>query len=64
MSRWKNSKGINIDQEKGRFNNWDYPRIQEGKPTSNWVVQNIRGFRLEGINFNNEFNSDRFNAPN
>ena len=38
MSRWKNSKGINIDQEKGRFNNWDYPRIQEGKPTSNWVV--------------------------
>ena len=30
-----------------RFVNWQYPEIEEGKPTKyNWVVQNIAGLRL------------------
>ena len=30
-----------------RFSNWEYPVIEDGKPTKyNWVVQNIEGFAL------------------
>lgn len=30
-----------------RFDHWQYPEIEEGKPTKyNWVVQNITGLRL------------------
>jgi acetyltransferase-like isoleucine patch superfamily enzyme len=30
-----------------RFDNWEYPEIEEGKPTKyNWVVQNKDGLRL------------------
>lgn len=30
-----------------RFTGWEYPEIEEGKPTKyNWVVQNIDGFQL------------------
>jgi acetyltransferase-like isoleucine patch superfamily enzyme len=30
-----------------RFNDWNYPDIEDGKPTRyNWIVQNIDGFKL------------------
>ena len=30
-----------------RFDNWQYPEIEEGKPTKyNWVVQNVPGLKL------------------
>ena len=30
-----------------RFSNWDYPEIEDGKPTKyNWVVQNKDGLKL------------------
>ena len=30
-----------------RFNDWNYPDIEDGKPTRyNWVVQNLDGFQL------------------
>ena len=30
-----------------RFTNWQYPEIEEGKPTKfNWVVQNVAGLKL------------------
>lgn len=30
-----------------RFENWQYPEIEEGKPTRyNWIVQNVRGLKL------------------
>ena len=30
-----------------RFSDWQYPKIEEGKPTKyNWVIQNMDGFRL------------------
>lgn len=30
-----------------RFSDWQYPEIEEGKPTKyNWVIQNMDGFRL------------------
>ena len=30
-----------------RFENWEYPEIEEGKPTKyNWVVQNVDDFKL------------------
>ncbi len=33
--------------EKDRFENWQYPEIEEGKPTKwNWVVQNVDGLEL------------------
>ena len=36
-----------MENEKDRFNEWQYPKIKEGKPTKyNWVVQNIKGFEL------------------
>ena len=34
-------------QDKNRFDNWQYPNIEEGKPTKyNWVVQNKDGLKL------------------
>ena len=33
--------------DKDRFENWQYPKIEEGKPTKyNWVVQNVDGLEL------------------
>jgi len=33
--------------EKSRFQNWQYPEIEEGKPTKyNWIVQNKGGLKL------------------
>ena len=30
-----------------RFSKWEYPEIEDGKPTKyNWVVQNLEGFTL------------------
>ncbi len=30
-----------------RFSHWEYPKIEDGKPTKyNWVVQNLLGFKL------------------
>jgi acetyltransferase-like isoleucine patch superfamily enzyme len=30
-----------------RFKNWQYPKIEEGKPTKyNWIVQNLSGFKM------------------
>jgi acetyltransferase-like isoleucine patch superfamily enzyme len=30
-----------------RFDNWEFPEIEEGKPTKyNWVVQNVAGLKL------------------
>lgn len=37
----------NIMNEEERFNDWQHPDIEEGKPTKfNWVVRNIDGLRL------------------
>ena len=34
-------------QNNNRFKNWQYPKIEEGKPTKyNWVVQNKEGLEL------------------
>jgi acetyltransferase-like isoleucine patch superfamily enzyme len=36
-----------MDTDKDRFENWQYPKIEEGKPTKyNWVVQNVVGLKL------------------
>ena len=33
--------------KKDRFENWEYPKIEEGKPTKwNWIVQNVNGLEL------------------
>ena len=33
--------------KKNRFSDWQYPEIEEGKPTKyNWVVQNLDGLKL------------------
>jgi len=33
--------------DKARFNDWEYPHIEEGKPTKyNWVVQYKNNFKL------------------
>ncbi|WDP93150.1 MAG: acyltransferase [Desulfobacter sp.] len=30
-----------------RFSDWQYPKVEEGKPTKyNWIVQNIDNFKL------------------
>lgn len=30
-----------------RFSKWEYPLIEEGKPTKyNWIVQNVKGLKL------------------
>ena len=34
-------------KDRSRFENWEYPDIEEGKPTKyNWVVQNKKGLDL------------------
>ena len=34
-------------QESNRFDNWKFPKIEEGKPTKyNWIVQNKDGLKL------------------
>ena len=34
-------------KEKDRFHDWQYPKIEEGKPTKyNWLVQNVDGLKL------------------
>ena len=36
-----------MDNKKQRFYNWQYPVIQDGKPTKyNWIVQNVSGLKL------------------
>ena len=36
-----------MGEDKIRFNDWEYPIIEDGKPTKyNWVVQNIGGLKL------------------
>ena len=36
-----------MGEDKNRFNDWEYPIIEDGKPTKyNWVVQNIGGLKL------------------
>nr|ADT71685.1 O-acetyltransferase [uncultured organism] len=33
--------------KKNRFDSWQYPKIEDGKPTKyNWIVQNIDGLEL------------------
>jgi len=35
------------DNDKERFSEWQYPEIQEGKPTQyHWVVQHVHNFHL------------------
>lgn len=37
----------NLFMKKERFDNWKYPKIEEGKPTKyNWVVQNKKNLKL------------------
>ena len=62
MLQWKILKGINMDKDKDRFNNQEHLRIEEGKPISNWILQNARWLKSEDINFNNGFTSNRFNV--
>jgi len=36
-----------MNKEQNRFVNWEYPTIEDGKPTKyNWVVQNVDGLEL------------------
>jgi len=36
-----------MGKEQDRFDNWQYPKIVDGKPTRyNWVVQNVTGLEL------------------
>ena len=36
-----------MTDKKNRFRDWQYPEIEEGKPTKyNWVVQNLDGLKL------------------
>ena len=45
MPRRKNSKERKMTHN--RFKNWQYPQIEEGKPTKyNWIVQNKEGLEL------------------
>ena len=45
MPLWKNLKGI-VNLKK-RFNTWNYPIIEESKPTKhNWIVQNMSNMTL------------------
>ncbi len=42
-----NSWGPKVMAKDDRFDKWQYPEIEEGKPTKfNWVVQNKDGLRL------------------
>ena len=36
-----------MEKEKDRFHDWQYPKIEDGKPTKyNWIVQNVNGLEL------------------
>ena len=36
-----------MNTKKNRFSDWQYPEIEDGKPTKyNWVVQNLDGLEL------------------
>lgn len=38
---------MNANPDKGRFSEWQFPEIEEGKPNRfNWIVQHIDNFRL------------------
>ena len=38
---------MNANHEQDRFSEWQFPEIEEGKPTRfHWIVQHIRNFRL------------------
>jgi len=38
---------MNVNNNQGRFSDWQFPKIEEGKPTKyNWLVQNIQNFQL------------------
>lgn len=46
IQQWKNLKGV-LTVSDDRFIDWNYPKIEEGKPTKyNWVVQNLDGLEL------------------
>ena len=36
-----------MSNDRERFNVWNYPDIEDGKPTKyNWIVKNLKGFKL------------------
>ena len=38
---------MNINNEHDRFSGWQYPDIEEGKPTKyNWLVKHVQNFQL------------------
>ena len=38
---------MNANDDPDRFSDWQFPEIEEGKPTNyNWLVQNIQNFQL------------------
>jgi len=38
---------MNANDDQDRFSEWQFPEIEEGKPTKyNWLVQNVQNFQL------------------
>jgi acetyltransferase-like isoleucine patch superfamily enzyme len=38
---------MNTNDDQNRFSGWQFPKIEEGKPTKyNWVVQHVAGLKL------------------
>jgi acetyltransferase-like isoleucine patch superfamily enzyme len=38
---------MNANDDQDRFSDWQFPEIEEGKPTKyNWLVQNVQNFQL------------------
>jgi len=38
---------MNVSDDQDRFLDWQFPEIEEGKPTKyNWLVQNVQNFKL------------------
>lgn len=38
---------MNANNDQDRFSGWQFPEIEEGKPTKyNWLVQNVQNFQL------------------
>ena len=38
---------MNVSDDQDRFLDWQFPEIEEGKPTKyNWLVQNVQNFQL------------------
>jgi acetyltransferase-like isoleucine patch superfamily enzyme len=38
---------MNANDDQNRFSDWQFPEIEEGKPTKyNWIVQHIAGLKL------------------